>query len=258
MRPVLQRLARAWAHWPMPREPAVAVLGYHRVDDDGSPLAVGTARFARHMAMLDTEREHRPVLDLDEALTRLARGTAPRRAVAITFDDAWADNHTNALGHLVEHRIPATLFVPSRQLDCPGRMTRAQLLEIAVAGVTIGAHSRTHADLTSCDDAELEWEVRGSRDDLEDLLGKPCTQFAYPGGYPGGCLDARVRAAVATAGFRTAVTTVRGWARVGMDPLAVPRNFVEDFDAATFAAAIRGGLNYLRAVEAAYARLGWR
>jgi peptidoglycan/xylan/chitin deacetylase (PgdA/CDA1 family) len=254
MRPVLQRVARAWAHWPMPLTPAVAVLGYHRVDDDGSPLAVGTARFARHMAMLDAEREHRPVLDLDEALTRLARGTAPARAVVVTFDDAWADNHTNALEHLVERRIPATLFVPSRQLDRPGRMTRAQLLEIAAAGVSIGAHSRTHANLVSCDGAELEWEVRGSREDLEDLLGEACTRFAYPGGR----VDARVRVAVAAAGFRTAVTTVRGWARAGTDPLAVPRNMLGDFDGATFAAALRGGLNYLRAVEAACARLGWR
>jgi peptidoglycan/xylan/chitin deacetylase (PgdA/CDA1 family) len=251
MRPVLQRLARAWAHWPMPLAPAVAVLGYHRVDDDASPLAVSTARFADHMAMLDAEREHRPVLDLDEALGRLARGTAPTRAVVITFDDAWADNHSNALGPLVERRIPATLFVPSRQLDRPGRMTTAQLLEIAAAGVSIGAHSRTHANLISCDDTELEREVRGSREDLENLLGEPCTRFAYPAGR----LDARVRAAVATAGFRTAVTTARGWARAGVDPLAVPRNFVEDFEAATFAATLRGGLNYLRAVEVARGRL---
>jgi peptidoglycan/xylan/chitin deacetylase (PgdA/CDA1 family) len=254
MRPVLQRLARAWAHWPMPLTPAVAVLGYHRVDDDGGPLAVSTARFARHMAMLDAGREQRPVLDLDEALGRLAQGTAPARAVVITFDDAWADNHTNALHHLLERRIPATLFVPSRQLDRPGRMTTAQLLETAAAGVSIGAHSRTHPELVSCDDAELEWEVRGSREDLEDLLGTPCTRFAYPAGQ----LDARVRAAVASAGFRSAVTATRGWATAGVDTLAVPRSIVGDFDDATFAATLRGGLNYLRAVDAASMRLGWR
>lgn len=253
MRPTLQRVARAWARWPLPRDAAVAVLGYHRVDD-GGPLAVGTRTFLLHMQVLDAERQRQPVLDLDDAIDRLAAGTAPRRAVVVTFDDAWADNYTNALGHLVEHQIPATLFVPSRLLGSPGRLSRAQLLEMAAAGVSIGAHSRTHADLTACSDAELEWEARGSREDLEDLLGAPCTRFAYPIGR----LDARVRAAVAAAGFRTAVTTVRGWARANTDPLRVARNFIEEFDAATFSAALRGGLNYLRPVEAARERLGRR
>jgi peptidoglycan/xylan/chitin deacetylase (PgdA/CDA1 family) len=254
MRPVLQRVARAWAYWPLPLQPAVAVLGYHRIDDDGSPLAVGTRRFARQMAMLAAEQERHPILDLDDALAGLAAGTAPRRAVVVTFDDAWADNHSNALEHLVERRVPATLFVPSRQLDLPGRLTTAQLLEIAAAGVSIGAHSRTHPDLTACGDAALEWEVRGSREDLEDLLGVPCTRFAYPAGH----VDARVRTAVAAAGFRSAVTTVRGWTTAGVDTLTIPRNFIEDFDVATFAAALRGGLNYLRPIDAARARLARR
>jgi peptidoglycan/xylan/chitin deacetylase (PgdA/CDA1 family) len=246
MRPTLQRMVRVWAHWPLPRDAAIAVLGYHRVDDEG-PLAVSRRTFLLHMRVLDAERQRQPLLDLVDAIDRLAAGTAPRRAVVVTFDDAWADNHTNALGHLVEHQIPATLFVPTSLVGTPGRLTRAQLLEMAAAGVRVGAHSRTHADLTACSDAELEREVRGSREDLEDLLDVPCTRFAYPLGR----LDARVRAAVAAAGFRTAVTTARGWARANTDPLRVARNFIEDFDAATFSAALRGGLNYLRPVEAA-------
>jgi peptidoglycan/xylan/chitin deacetylase (PgdA/CDA1 family) len=251
MRWTLQQLARAWAHWPLPLGAAVVVLGYHRVDDDGGPLAVSRRTFLLHMSVLDAERERQPVLDLDDAVGRLAAGVAPRRAVVVTFDDAWVDNHANALDPLIECRVPATLFVPSRLLGTPGRLSRPQLLEMAAAGVSVGAHSRTHRDLTACSDAELDWEVRGSRDDLEDLLGVACTRFAYPNGR----LDARVRASVAATGFRTAVTTVRGWARAGGDPLRIPRNFAEDFDAATFTAALRGGLNYLRPVEALRARL---
>ncbi|HEV8650816.1 MAG TPA: polysaccharide deacetylase family protein [Actinomycetes bacterium] len=250
----MQWLARAWARWPLPRGAAVAVLGYHRVDDDGGPLAVSRQAFLLHMAELDAKRERQPVLNLDDAVDRLVAGTAPWRGVVVTFDDAWADNHANALGPLVEHRVPATVYVPSRLLGAPGRLTRTQLLEMAAAGVSVGAHSRTHADLTACSDAELEREVRGSREDLEDLLGVPCTRFAYPAGR----LDARVRAAAAAAGFRTAVTAMRGWTRAGVDPLRIPRNFAEDFDAATFTAALRGGLNYLRPVDAARARLGRR
>ena len=251
MRPTLQWMARAWARLPLPHDAAVAVLGYHRVDDDGGPLAVSRRIFLLQMAVLDAERNRQPVLDLDDAVDRLAAGTAPRRGVVVTFDDAWADNHTNALGPMVARQVPATLFAPSGLLGTPGRLTRSQLLEMAAAGVRIGAHSRTHADLTTCSDAELEREVRGSREDLEDLLGVACTRFAYPYGR----LDIRVRAAVAAAGFHTAVTTVRGWARMNMDPLGVPRNFVEDFDTATFTATLRGGLNYLRPIEAARARL---
>lgn len=251
MRPTLQWMARAWAHLPLPHDAAVAVLGYHRVDDDGGPMAVSRRTFLLQMAVLDAERNQQPVLDLDDAVDRLAAGTAPRRGVVVTFDDAWADNHTNALGPMVARQVPATLFAPSKLLGTPGRLTRSQLLEMAEAGVRIGAHSRTHADLTTCSDAELEREVRGSREDLEDLLGVACTCFAYPYGR----LDTRVRAAVAAAGFHTAVTTVRGWARMNMDPLGVPRNFVEDFDAATFTATLRGGLNYLRPLEAARAHL---
>ena len=251
MRPTLQWMARAWARLPLPHGAAVAVLGYHRVDDGGGPLTVSRRTFLLHMAVLDAERTRQPILDLDDAVDRLAAGTAPQRGVVVTFDDAWADNHANALGPMVERQVPATVFVPSWLLGTPGRLTRTQLLEMAAAGVRVGAHSRTHADLTTCSDAELEQEVRGSREDLEDLLGVACTRFAYPNGR----LDGRVRAAVVTAGFHTAVTTVRGWARVNVDPLRIPRNFAEDFDAATFTATLRGGLNYLRPVEAARARL---
>jgi peptidoglycan/xylan/chitin deacetylase (PgdA/CDA1 family) len=252
MRPTLQRASRVWARWPFPLGPAVTVIGYHRVDDVDDPLAVSTLGFATHVAVLASQRAVRPVLDLDEALDRLRAGTAPRRAVVVTFDDAWADNHANALGPLVEHAIPSTLYVPSRLLGRPGHLTRGQLLEMAGAGVRIGAHSRTHADLPTCGDAELEREVRGSREDLEDLLGEPVTRFAYPAGRH----DARVRAAVAAAGFRSAVLAARGWARAGQDRHRIPRSIMEEFDRRTFEAAIRGGLNYLGPVEAVRERLG--
>lgn len=251
MRASLQRISRVCAHWPLPAGAAVAVIGYHRVDDVSDPLAVRTGTFAVHMAVLAGQRRQRPVLSLDAALDRLGSGTAPRRSVAVTFDDAWADNHSNALGPLVQRAIPATLYVPSRLLGRPGYLTRSQLLEMVAAGVTVGAHSRTHADLRACGSAELEREVRGSRDDLEDLLGTPVTSFAYPTGLE----DDRVRAAVARAGFRSAVTTIRGWIRAGVDPYRVPRSFMEEFGPATFSAAVRGGLNWLRPIEAARYRL---
>jgi peptidoglycan/xylan/chitin deacetylase (PgdA/CDA1 family) len=193
------------------------------------------------MALLDEHRQHFPVVHLDQIGSFLTAGEPHSRRVVLTFDDAWADNHTNALGPLSQHHLPAMLYVPSRLLGEPGYMTRSQLLEMDDGGVTIGAHSRTHPDLRSCSPDELEREVRGSKEDLEDLLAKPVTSFAYPTGL----ISERVLAAVAAAGFTSAVTTRPGWWRPGTGTLVIPRSFVQDFSDGTFLAAIAGGLNIL-------------
>jgi peptidoglycan/xylan/chitin deacetylase (PgdA/CDA1 family) len=232
---------RLRSHWPLPAGPAVAVLGWHRVDVEGGRLAVPPALFARQMEILAERRRRFPVVGLEQGNAALTRAPAGGRRVVLTFDDAWADNHAHALGPLSEHQLPAILYAPSRLLGTPGYMTRTQLLEMHEGGLTIGAHSRTHPDLRTCVPGELESEVRGSKEDLEDLLGKPVTSFAYPTGLA----NERVRAAVAAAGYTTAVSTCPGWWRPSTQPLWIPRAFVEEFSDATFVAAIKGGLSAL-------------
>lgn len=67
------------------------------------------------------------------------------------------------------------------------------------AGMTIGAHSRTHPFLTDRR-VSLHDEVDGSRDDIERNLGVQPDLFAYPYG----AWDAHVADAVRAAGFRGA------------------------------------------------------
>jgi peptidoglycan/xylan/chitin deacetylase (PgdA/CDA1 family) len=241
VRPAVARAVRVRARWPLPLGPAVAVLGWHRVDVEGGGLAVSPGIFARQMDLLNEHRQHFPAIGLDQAESFLAAREQHSRGVVLTFDDAWADNHANALGPLNRHRLPATLYAPSRLLGQPGYMTRTQLQEMDDAGVTIGAHSRTHPDLRACSDQELEREIRGSKDDLENLIAKPVTSFAYPTGL----LNERVLAAVVAAGFTSAVTTRAGWWRSGTNALEIPRSFAQNFSDATFLAAIGGGLNVL-------------
>jgi peptidoglycan/xylan/chitin deacetylase (PgdA/CDA1 family) len=241
VRPAVAAVVRLRSRWPVPAGPAATVLGWHRVDVEGGRLAVPPPLFMRQMEILAEYRRRFPVVDIDQARLALKAASTSGHRVVLTFDDAWADNHANALGPLSGHRLPATLYVPSRLLGKPGYMTRTQLLEMAACGVTVGAHSRTHADLPACSLGELEREVRGSKEDLEDLLGTPVTSFAYPTGL----LNDEVVAAVAAAGFASAVTTRPGWWRPTAHLLRIPRSFVEDFSDATFRAAIRGGLNVL-------------
>jgi peptidoglycan/xylan/chitin deacetylase (PgdA/CDA1 family) len=251
MRPSLERAVRLTSRVLRPREPVVTVLGYHRVADDGDRLAVGTATFEQQMSMLDDVRDELPTLALDDALRRLADGSAPPRSVVLTFDDAWSDTYGTALDVLLAHGLHATLYVPTARLDRRGHVSRSELVALAEAGIAIGGHTRSHPDLRTCTESELDYEIAGGRAELEDLLGVPIDSFAYPGGLH----DDKVVAAVSRAGFRSAVTTSPGWLKRGSDPLRIRRGFVEEVAPATFGASLRGGLNVLAGFNAVQARL---
>ncbi len=68
------------------------------------------------------------VLPLDEAAKRLRSGSLPARALAITFDDGYADNHDVALPILTRHGLSATFFIATGFLD-GGRMWNDTLVE---------------------------------------------------------------------------------------------------------------------------------
>lgn len=246
MNALAQLAVRGFARCWRPRESVVTVLGYHRVIENAGGLGVAPTTFHRQMQLLDRLRDELRLMSLEEGLDRLADGSAPPRSVVVTFDDAWRDTYEHALEVLVEHRIPATVYVPTAYLGRPNFVARSQVLELADTGVDIGAHTRTHPDLRGCTEHELDEELAGSRADLEDLLGRPIETFCYPFGL----YDDRVVAGVARAGFRSAVTSRRSWLRAGFEPLRIPRNFVEEVSLATFAAGARGGMNVLAAPDA--------
>jgi peptidoglycan/xylan/chitin deacetylase (PgdA/CDA1 family) len=101
------RRSLGWPLWPA----GGVVLLYHRIADpatDPQRLAVSPSNFADHLAVL-AERG-RP-LPLDELVDRARRGDVPPGAVAVTFDDGYADNLYGALPLLKQARVPATVFI---------------------------------------------------------------------------------------------------------------------------------------------------
>jgi len=83
------------------------------------------------------------------------------------------------------------------------------LRSLAERGVEIGSHTRTHPNLRTLSDDELRDELRTSREEIEDELGRPCTSLAYPYGQ----FDERVRRATERAGYESA------FGIVGVGPL---------------------------------------
>jgi peptidoglycan/xylan/chitin deacetylase (PgdA/CDA1 family) len=93
------------------RTPQPLILMYHRVADlrvDPWELAVHPDRFDAHLAVVCATR--RP-LALSEFIDRAKRGTLPADAVALTFDDGYADTLRQARPRLAAAGIPATLFL---------------------------------------------------------------------------------------------------------------------------------------------------
>jgi peptidoglycan/xylan/chitin deacetylase (PgdA/CDA1 family) len=94
-----------------PRRPRPLILMYHRVATpavDPWDLAVRPDRFA---AQLEVLRATRRPLPMSEFVDRARRGKLPADAVAITFDDGYADTLTQARPRLTAAGIPATLFL---------------------------------------------------------------------------------------------------------------------------------------------------
>jgi len=101
---------------------------FHRVLPEVDPLFPGEVDARRFAIMLDWLKAWFEVLPLDAAVRRLADGSLPSRAAAITFDDGYADNYTVAMPLLQRAGMSATFFIATGFLD-GGRMWNDTLIE---------------------------------------------------------------------------------------------------------------------------------
>jgi len=106
----------------------LSVLIFHRVLAQADPLFPQETDARRFDAVCGWLRDWCNVLPLDTAVRRLQEGRLPARALAITFDDGYADNHDVALPILARHGLAATFFVATGFLD-GGRMWNDTLIE---------------------------------------------------------------------------------------------------------------------------------
>lgn len=93
------------------------ILMYHRVTDlpsDPQLLAVSSNNFAEQLAVL--QQLCRPI-SLQDLVRVLQQGRVPNKAVALTFDDGYADNLHQAKPLLARYDIPATVFVATGYVD---------------------------------------------------------------------------------------------------------------------------------------------
>jgi peptidoglycan/xylan/chitin deacetylase (PgdA/CDA1 family) len=196
----------------------VYILIYHLIDGGtSSPVDISLQVFRSHLQYL---RDQLQVISLQEAITKLADGTAAKSKFAVlTFDDGYLNFYTHAWPLLQEFEIPVTLYIPidfiegkappplktmSELKPCSWR----QLQELAASKlVEIGSHTFTHPDLRTIPPASARWEIEESRMKLEEKLQVPVSSFAYPKALWSRSLEELVRrnyrSAVIGGGMRT-------------------------------------------------------
>ncbi len=157
--------------------------------------ASGATAVARRLASIVKEE---PALDLERFLAELTEATgAP-----------WNDGLEAAMAERL-------------------MMTWDHVRTLRGAGMDIGSHTRTHRVLQTLTPAQLDEELRGSREDLERELGEPVFAIAYPDGRPVP-ESSPIRKAIRDAGYEIGFTYNAGIQRVGrLDPFGVGRVAVE-------------------------------
>jgi peptidoglycan/xylan/chitin deacetylase (PgdA/CDA1 family) len=257
----------AWAARARRRlEPGgLRILLYHRVAEDGDPLAVPPRRFREQMEHLAAEGYC--AVDLLDGLALLRRGVVPRRTVALTFDDGFTDVAEEALPALERHGFRATVFVTTGVTD--GRVSFPwydgpqppvlgwdDVVALDRGGtLRFEAHTVTHPSLLAVDDATAAAEIGDSRRELGEHLGRPVLAFAYPAGL----YRERDRRLVAEAGYAAAVSCEPGVNLQGNDPFELRRRQIDSRDRLIdFKAKLGGGHDTPLPLRATYRRLRYR
>jgi len=187
---------RAWRNAQRRRQgrAPIMVLFYHRIaDSQPNDWTASNGTFARQIKWLKRRFD---MVSLAEAQRRIRAGRNDTPCVSITFDDGYADNCARALPLLISERIPCTYFVATRNIlegtPFPHDIARGaplapntpeQIRELSRAGIEMGVHTRTHADLGRIfDPRQLHDEMVVAREELARLTGREARYFAFPFG----------------------------------------------------------------------------
>lgn len=227
------------------------IFYYHRVADVGfidrqtDDWNVTPDQFEKQIRTLVTFADVVPLNDLSRRLSEIVPGARP--LVSLTFDDGYANFHSQVLPVLKRYQLPATAFVVTSSIGTAQPMhfdhwarkhsgrTSADAWRplnwneiencVSTGLVTLGAHSHRHLRGSRCTPDEIFDETSQAREILRSRLGEAHSlQYAYPyGNSKLGDVSRDYKAIVENAGYQLAVTTDLGLVDTQRDPYLLPR-----------------------------------
>ncbi|MEH7502072.1 polysaccharide deacetylase family protein [Neobacillus drentensis] len=161
----------------------VPILIYHSIDEfngiGSKELYVTPENFEKQMTYL---RDHGYTLLTFERWQDIKKVPKP---IFITLDDGYKNN-LNAYSIFQKltsenFRPAGTFFVISDFIGRANRLTKSDLKILANSGfISIQSHTATHPDLTK--EENLKYELKESKEKIQQITGKPVIALAYPYG----------------------------------------------------------------------------
>ncbi len=180
------------------------ILMYHMVSDPKSGtqfngLRVSPAMFEQQLHWLKQNNWH--FVTMNQLIDNPSK--LPEKTVALTFDDGYEDNYTQAFPLMKKYGACGTLYLVinrhdndwstkkkahhnSGELVQEPKLSDEQVNEMVTSGVfEIGGHTTNHVNLNTIDKQTKHEEMSESKAILEKQLSVPVNSFAYPFGIYG-------------------------------------------------------------------------
>ena len=214
----------------------IPILMYHQIDKPPKRgtalrgLIVAPSSFAWQMRLLRLMGyQGLSMRDLEPYL----QGTKQGKVVGITFDDGYQNNLDNALPILLKNGFTATCYAVSSMIGGTNLWDKGKVAEKPLmtlenwrtwrdAGMDIGSHTRTHADLTALSLEDAQDEIAGSKRELEERIGCEVNHFCYPYGR----FKTIHQKIVASTGYISSTTTQRGRVSIGDNLYSLKRALI--------------------------------
>ncbi len=206
------------------------VLVYHQIGRETSLdyLMITKKMFVEQIHYI---RKHYHPIHLSALLEKMSRSEPiTPDAIAITFDDGYADTFSEAFPVLREYKIPATLFITTGFVDgLKDGPRKAKMLswkmirQMMLSGIIeCGAHTVTHPNLRHLSLKKARCEIVESKKRIEEKIESPVKTFAYPYGNSRS-FSKQIQMLVQEAGYLGACTTLPGQNSSSTNPFSLRR-----------------------------------
>lgn len=166
----------------------VPILCYHNIKDFSASASenmkvytVKPVAFAEQMKALADAGYH--TIMPQQLYDYLAYNTPlPEKPIMITFDDTREEQFTIGAAEMKKYGFKGVFFIMTVSINRPGYMSKEQIKSLSDSGNVVAAHTWDHHMVTKYAGDDWNTQLVKPKAKLEEIIGKPVTDFAYPFG----------------------------------------------------------------------------